>query len=115
MECGPKERAWRLDGYLVIEDEALPRPLVIVFADAPPVACIPSWARGWCRETMFGWCMADLREQRDGWLGMLRALQRLGLPIASALVAATLALGLNYADGLNALEAMLRQVARLVG
>lgn len=120
MECptsfGPHKRAWLAAGYPFFYDDGLTAARVLVTDSDPPVAAIPAWAEGApCEDVFFAFCNADLAHQRVGVLEMAARLVRIGAPIASALVAATLALGLNAADGLNAIERMIYQVGRLMG
>lgn len=77
---GPKERGWRAAGYRSFSDDDLVWPVVFAPDDGVPIAGIPAFARGECRDVMFGWCMADLREQRAGWLGMVERLSELEAP-----------------------------------
>lgn len=72
MECGAKERAWLASGYAVIEDDDMDRAEVLIIAGQVPIAVIPSWVKGPCREYMFGWCLAELLELRSGWLAVVQ-------------------------------------------
>lgn len=112
---GPVESIWRCQGGVVIDVVGLTRRTLIYTAGFPPCACLPDWASGAIREDMFAGLLIELCIARVGTERMLRALHRWAVPLASALAAATLALGLDYSDGINALEAMLRHLVRLVG
>lgn len=77
---GPKQRAWVAAGYRFFVDEDLIFPIVFASERETPIAALPSFARGQCLDMMFGWCMADLREQRAGWLGLVERLSELEAP-----------------------------------
>jgi hypothetical protein len=81
---GSKERAWMCAGYTVVVNRALPRPRVIAVGDEVPVLCLPPGLADDPdqRELAFGWAMADLSEQRVGWLGLLRKLSGYLVPRA---------------------------------
>lgn len=68
---GAMEEAWRAAGCAVVESEHLPRPAVLLIAGRPPLAAVPSWGRGACREAWFGWCLVELAERRGGWAGVV--------------------------------------------
>lgn len=79
-DVGPKERAWVAAGYRFFFSDVLVFPVVLAPDDEVPLAGLPSFAKGRCLDMMFGWCMADLREQRGGWLAMVERLSELEAP-----------------------------------
>lgn len=120
MECpaslGPHKRAWVAAGYAYFFDDGLMAPRVMLTDDQPPVAAIPAWAGGTpCEDVFFAFCSAELVQQRVGVLKQAERLLQVCAPVVSALMLATLALGLNPWDGLNAIERIIYQAVRLVG
>lgn len=81
---GPKQRAWITAGYRYFFDDGLSFPEVFIADGHIPIAALPGFARGRGLEVMFGWCMADLREQRAGWLNMVSLLIELGTGMPAA-------------------------------
>ena len=71
-----KERAWLVAGHRVEIEAELTFPQLWAAHSQPAVLFLPShWA---CdadvREAAFGWAMAELVEQRGGWLFLVRRL-----------------------------------------
>lgn len=87
MECpaalGPHKRAWVAAGYPYFFDDGLTRPRVLQADGFPPVAAIPAWAMGTpCEDLLFGFCSAELVQQR---VGVLTQASRL-IAVCSAVV-----------------------------
>jgi hypothetical protein len=72
----PKERAWMVAGHRVETERELTFPQVWAAQGQSAVLFLPQqWAGDSdIREAAFGWAMAELVEQRGGWLFLVRRL-----------------------------------------
>lgn len=80
MSCdlmGSKQRAWLCAGNGSIFDPVARKPSLLCAIGERPILVIPDTYGPAEIELAFGWAMADLREQSQGWLGLLRGLLRL--------------------------------------
>lgn len=85
---GGMARAWLVAGCGAMIDETLggeDGPYLLLPEDQRPVLCLPPGRGAAEYEVMFGWAMAEMRQQRDGWLALLRGLIALiAIPGAAA-------------------------------
>lgn len=76
-EMGGKQRAWVCAGYRWVESAALECPRLLAPDDVLPLLLVPARLTWDQREAAFGWGMAELFEQRYGWLALVRVLVHL--------------------------------------
>lgn len=72
---GGKFRAWACAGYGWLVDEEATHAEVVDVEGERPVLVLPPGLCAWRTEEVFGWAMAELFEQRYGWLFLLRAIR----------------------------------------
>lgn len=69
---GWKQHAWAVAGYGWLIDEDLEAPVLLCADDHCPVLCLPPGLSADESDQAFGWALADLVEQRQGWMALLR-------------------------------------------
>jgi hypothetical protein len=69
---GGKQRVWACAGYGWLVDYTIDHAFVLLAEGERPVLCLPPGLTFAESEREFGWAMADLYEQRYGWLALLR-------------------------------------------
>jgi hypothetical protein len=87
-----KERAWCVAGHRIEVVAGLASPQVWSAAGQPAVLFLPPGYDADTRELAVGWAMADLAEQRCGWLFLVRRL----IHFASAVGRVAVASGLTW-------------------
>lgn len=70
----PKERAWAVAGHQWEMASGLEFPELWAARGKPAMLFIPAVYDDDARELAFGWAMAELAEQRGGWLFLVRRL-----------------------------------------
>lgn len=73
-EVRSKQRAWLCCGFLVEYDDDATEAELFVTGDERPVVIMPAHWDAEQRDYACGWAIADLFEQRYGWLAMVRGI-----------------------------------------
>lgn len=79
---GSKHWAWSCAGGSWMVDSSVPEPLLMLADGECPVLCLPPGLSAEDSERAFGWAIAELLEQQEGWLALLRLATRL-VPVAA--------------------------------
>lgn len=69
---GGKQRAWAVAGCGWMVDWSVHRPFVMLAEGERPVLCLPPGLTAEDTEQAFGWAASDLKQQREGWLALMR-------------------------------------------
>lgn len=74
---GGKQHAWMLAGFGWVIDQDTDEAYVMAATGERPILCLPPGLTVDATEKAFGWAASDLKQQRDGWLSLLRELVNL--------------------------------------
>lgn len=76
-DMGGKQRAWICSGYRWLDSSLIDLPVLLAPDDEVPLLLVPRRFDELRRDAAFGWAMAELFQQRYGWLALVRVLVHL--------------------------------------